>query len=174
VTALVLRQGAFFALVALIAYCTYLEIKRELPEKILWTIAWIFCAADLVLSLLPGLDPTDPFRLRDKLIHVLVNAVLVVLFLFAAVWRPTRGFGRWPRAAATVLFAVLAYGAVIEVLQAFVGRDASVLDVVANAIGGIVGLGVWRVVAVSVTRREEIALREWEEAQSWEESNNLN
>jgi VanZ family protein len=154
VTALVLRQFAFWTLVAMVAYSIYLEIEGELSEKTIWAIAWTFCAADLILSLLPGGDPADPFKVRDKLIHVIVNAVLVMLFLLAAVWRPSRGYGRWPHSAATVLFAVLLFGVVIELLQAVVGRDATPLDVIANAIGGIGGLGAWWLVAVRVSARE--------------------
>jgi VanZ family protein len=158
---LVVRQIAFVALVAFVAYGLYLELRGELSEGLLWGLVSVFVIADVVLSLLPTSEASDPLNTRDKLVHMLAYGVLVLLLLFALVWRPTRGYGRWPEAAAAVLFGVLAFGAALELLQLLVGRDASMPDVVANAIGGIAGLYLWRRIAlgtVGVPRAPALAL----------------
>jgi hypothetical protein len=167
--AVALRQVAMVGLVVFVAYGLYLELRGELSEGLLWTLVSVFVLTDIVLSLAPGADDTDPFATKDKLVHVLVNAALVLLLLFAFVWRPTRGQGRWPGRAAEVLFGVLAFGAVLEILQLLVGRDGTMSDVVANAIGGICGLFAWRWIAfgaVGVAFAPDLALYEGGEARS--------
>jgi VanZ family protein len=147
-----LRQVAMVGVVIFVAYGLYLELRADLSEGLLWTLISVFVLADIVLSLVPGVDAADPLAAKDKLVHVLVNGVLVLLLLFALVWRPTRGRGRWPEGAAAILFGVLAFGVFLEFAQFLVGRDASMSDVVANAVGGICGIGLWRWIAFGPAR----------------------
>ncbi|MFN2489102.1 MAG: VanZ family protein [Actinomycetota bacterium] len=140
-----LHEAAVFGLVALFVYSLHLESRDSLSDGMLWMLAWVLCAADIILSLLPAGEANDALRLYDKLVHFVAYAALVVVFLFAAVWRPRRGAGRWRGASATIVLAVVMLGIVVEIIQGLVGRDAQLLDVVANSIGAILGLMLWRV-----------------------------
>jgi VanZ family protein len=73
-----------------------------------------------------------PFLLWDKAQHFTAYFGLALL---AAL-----GWGRRMRARA-ILGAVLLLGGVLEILQAFVGRDAQWLDMGANTLGAVTGLG---------------------------------
>jgi VanZ family protein len=48
-----------------------------------------------------------------------------------------------PRAAKSVVVAGLILGAAIEVAQGFIGRQSDVVDLLADAAGIAVGLGIW-------------------------------
>lgn len=70
---------------------------------------------------------------RDKLIHASVWSVLGALFALTAI-RPTT------RAAAVAIVAAALFGASDEFHQSFVpGRDASLLDLLADTVGATVG-----------------------------------
>lgn len=70
---------------------------------------------------------------RDKLIHASVWCVLGALFALTAL-RPTT------RAAAVAILAAVVFGASDEFHQSFVpGRDASLLDLLADTVGATVG-----------------------------------
>lgn len=149
-----LHEAAVAALAALVIYAIYLESKDTLSDDMLWMVGWILVAADLFLSLTPGGDSNDALRLYDKLVHFVGYAALTFVFLSAGVWRPGRGFGRWHGAAAPTVFAIVAFGALVEMLQAVMGRDAQLLDAVANSIGVIVGVVLWRAVATNRLRSD--------------------
>ena len=87
--------------------------------------------AVLVLSLLPSSSLPSMGGLSDKVQHAFAYLMLGVLGLVA-----------WPRRAGTVLLALLAFGAVVEVLQGLSGsRSAEWGDLLADAIGlAVVGL----------------------------------
>jgi len=144
-----LRETAVITLVALFAYGCYLESKERLSDGMLWLLGWVLLAADLILSLLPAGEPNDALRLYDKVVHVVAYGALVVVFLLAAVWRPRRGFGRWEDGAAVVVLALVIFGGAVELLQSFLGRDLQVFDILANAIGSLFGLVLWRALAVN-------------------------
>jgi VanZ family protein len=73
---------------------------------------------------------------RDKLIHASVWCMLGALFALAAP-RPTR------RATLVAIAAAVVFGASDELHQSFVpGRDASLLDLLADAVGATVGASV--------------------------------
>jgi hypothetical protein len=91
---------------------------------VLVSLAVLFAPADDVPSSPPGVD---------KLVHLLLFAALA-------------GSGRWAGARAGVLGVLLvAYAAVSEVVQGLsaLGRSASVVDWVADAVGVLAGLLAW-------------------------------
>ena len=64
-------------------------------------------------------------------------------FLFAAVWRPGRGVGRFPHLGKWFAVAAIAGGGVIEILQTMTAKRAGDLDdLVAEAIGTAAALSV--------------------------------
>jgi VanZ family protein len=80
----------------------------------------------------PAQEEFPTFLLWDKAQHFTAYFGLALL--------ATLGWGRRIRAGA-ILGAVLLLGGVLEILQAYVGRDAQWADMAANTIGAITGLG---------------------------------
>lgn len=111
-----------------------------------WTRFWRLALAGLLivvlaLSLLPlGADvPTTGW---DKANHLLAFATLAVLGCLA-----------YPGRIPATLLALLAYGALIEILQSFTDyRSAEWADWLADAIGLIVGWGLTRLARTVRTR----------------------
>jgi hypothetical protein len=94
-----------------------------------------------VLFAPPGDVPSSPPGV-DKVVHFSLFAVLAFT-------------GRWAGVGQSVLAALLVlYAAGSELLQgtSLVDRDASIGDLVADSAGVVVGLLVWRLVAVRRTR----------------------
>lgn len=106
-------------------------------------LLWAF--ALLVATLLPGNDlPEVTVKLNDKLIHTVMYLVLTVLFLYAG-W--CDGFLGIKRSnvipIGIVASSVMAVGT--EFLQSFIpGRNLSFYDMLANSLGIILGLGLFR------------------------------
>jgi VanZ family protein len=72
----------------------------------------------------------------DKLGHAIAYFTTTLSLLFAAVWRPGRGIGRFPRLGGWFALAAIAGGVAIEILQGMTAtRSAEVYDVMAEAIG---------------------------------------
>ncbi|NPC58082.1 VanZ family protein [Caenimonas soli] len=92
---------------------------------------WAFSVC-LVVVLVAALAPPHtivPPTGWDKVQHAVAFAVLAML-----------GCGAYPERKAQVLLGLLAYGGLIELLQSFTGyRTAETLDVVADAVGLVVG-----------------------------------
>lgn len=87
----------------------------------------------LALSLLP-LGPDAPTTGWDKTNHLLAFATLAVLGCLA-----------YPERIPITLLVLLAYGALIEVLQSFTDyRSAEWADLLADALGLVVGWGLLR------------------------------
>lgn len=107
-----------------------------------WLPAVLYCAVIFLLSALPAQRmPEGGFWRFDKLIHAVVYAGLGLLFLRALGLRHAR-LGRLGAAIVAVLGATL-YGASDEWHQSFVaGRQASILDLLADAAGAAVAVGV--------------------------------
>ncbi|QFT94159.1 VanZ like family protein [Roseovarius sp. THAF9] len=82
----------------------------------------------LVTTLWPSHAPPVPVTIRDKVLHTLAFAALI---LPMAVTEPHRALRLAPLC--------IAFGAAIEVIQPAVGRGAEWLDLLADALG--VGLG---------------------------------
>ncbi len=98
--------------------------------------------AILAASLLPGSTSSaaggavGPVGV-DKLLHAVGYAVLAAVVL-AALRRPTG------REVLAVVVLVTAFGGAVEILQAPVpGRSVSVLDLVADAVGAVLGAAGW-------------------------------
>lgn len=97
------------------------------PRKINWPGLLVFIAASiftLYAALAPG-DDTAGLIPWDKAKHFIVFYVLTALAITAL---PASRFWR-------IGLVLLAFGGMIEVLQAFVGRDAAWGDVLADACG---------------------------------------
>ena len=111
-------------------------------DLLLWVLTAFSAALTLVFSF--GLVPprVGGFPHADKAWHGLAYFTTTLLFLLAAVWRPGRGAGPFPRAG--IVFALLgsAAGGVIEVAQGFTAtRDPELLDWVVEAVGILAALG---------------------------------
>jgi VanZ family protein len=83
----------------------------------------------LVLMLTPQVHPPGPAGWGDKAWHVLGFFAITLSLQVAPVWRDRLG---------AALLAVL-IGAGVEVVQEWVGRDRSLMDLVADAAGAAVG-----------------------------------
>lgn len=109
-------------------------------RSLLFLLWWVAILVVMVGSLLPQLAPPSG-NLLDKYIHVAAYAGLTLLGLPALSSNLARG-------GAVVM--LLALGIAIEWLQGLSGgREASALDVLANAVGILAGLAVF---ALCVTR----------------------
>jgi VanZ family protein len=105
-----------------------------------------FCVGVVVVAallLMPGEDLPET-GLWDKLEHTLAFAALTVLGILAF---PKRGD------APLLMVGLITFGTVCEILQRFVpGRESSLADATANAIGVLVAAGLCRVVRSASTR----------------------
>jgi VanZ family protein len=113
-----------------------------LPKGLLWFSTWGsvvgYCAVLFVLSAQPDLQVPSPFPLSDKLVHFFLYAGLGWLWARAVKW----SLPEW--SIHKILFMTLlftgGYGFSDEWHQSYVpGRFAELQDVVADAVGGIVG-----------------------------------
>lgn len=83
----------------------------------------------LILMLIPQVPTPGPVGWADKVWHVLGFLAITLSLQVAPVWRDRLG---------AALLAVL-IGAGVEVVQDWVGRDRSVMDLVADAAGAALG-----------------------------------
>lgn len=95
------------------------------------TAAWAVVLGLLILMLVPRVHAPGPEQYADKVWHVVGFLAITLSLQVGPVWRDRL------RAA---LLAVL-IGAGVEVAQDFVGRDRSLMDLVADAVGA--GIGWW-------------------------------
>jgi VanZ family protein len=121
------------------------QVRADLSllDILLWVLTAFSAAMTLVFSI--GLVPpgADGFPHADKVWHGLAYFITSLLFLLAAVWRPGRGAGPFPRAG--IPFALLgsAAGGLVEIAQGFTAtRDPEFLDWMADAVGILAALGV--------------------------------
>ena len=117
--------------------------RRRVVDASLWLLAGMLLTAIIVLSLGPAEAP-DSFPYEDKIFHAAAYAALTFVVLLAGVWRPGRGNGRWPAATGWMLLGVVVFGIALEVIQAFVSRDVSAFDGLADAVGATLALGIWK------------------------------
>lgn len=118
-------------------------------DILLWAVAWLLTATALFFSLGPAPPFGRGFDNADKVWHGGLYLVTVLVFLFAAVWRPGRGSGRYPRRAPLIVITTIATGIGVEILQGtFFHRDMEFLDAAADVVGVTAALGVWSVVSL--------------------------
>jgi hypothetical protein len=84
--------------------------EGRLSDRALWTCAWGLTAVLIFFSLGPVPPGASAFRYADKVHHASLHAATVFLFLLAAVWRPGRGNGRYPRAVRWIVLAAAVGG----------------------------------------------------------------
>jgi VanZ family protein len=101
-------------------------------------VAWM--SLTVILSTFPvdGLQPAVPDA--DKLGHAAVYGVLA--FLCARAWR--RHESSQAAAVERAMAMVLAFGALMEFMQGYVGRDPSLADWIADGVGALVGIAFWK------------------------------
>jgi hypothetical protein len=109
----------------------------------LWAASLALLVWIVVVSLGPVPAAAPDFAWSDKAYHAAHYAMLAGLLLLAAVWRPGRGPGRWPNSAPAVVAGLIVVGGGLEVLQAFVGRQADVTDLLADAAGVAMAALLW-------------------------------
>jgi VanZ family protein len=105
-------------------------------------VSWILVVgyATLIwaMSSVPSVElPVDVPVNTDKLIHIVEYGILAYL-VCRAVDKPA------PAALALVAIACIAYGILDEVHQSFTGRFASAWDALADGIGVVISVAVWR------------------------------
>jgi hypothetical protein len=119
-------------------------------DAALWVLAILLTAVLVYYSFFSVPAIADSFTNADKVFHALAFASTVGAYLFAGVWRPGRGRGRFSWAAPAIVSGAIVTTILIEVLQgAFFHRDAQILDAVAGSLGALSALGSWGVVRVA-------------------------
>ncbi len=107
----------------------------------LWTLTAVCLAVTLWFSFFEAPPGAGAFTGADKVGHGLAYFATALSFLFAAVWRPGRGEGRWPRLGMWVPVAAVAFGVPIELLQGLTPkRTPEARDVVAEAVGAVLAI----------------------------------
>jgi len=102
---------------------------------IAWPPALVWMGLLFYLSSIPNAPQPFTFDFGDKISHALAFGFLACLLVFARLPYRTGSISR----AALITGIVLIYGITDEIHQSFVpGRNASVGDVVADGIGGLV------------------------------------
>jgi len=112
--------------------------------RIILVIKVLFVGAFLgvtILSVLP--TPQVDGLESDKLNHLIAYAVLTLLLVLSL-----PGDRRLPRGFWVALLSLLLYGALIEVVQHYIGRQFDLMDMVANAAGMLLGAGAGLLVRV--------------------------
>lgn len=112
-------------------------------ERGLWAAAWALLSFTILFSILRPPQPPGAVPAPDKILHVVAYLVLALSFLFAGVWRPGRGDGRWAGKGVWVAVATIALGGALELVQSVIDRDAETWDAVADAAGALIALAAW-------------------------------
>ncbi|PVW17267.1 VanZ family protein [Marixanthomonas spongiae] len=120
-------------------------IKKLSEPKTLGAIAIFFTVCITILLLIPsqGILPKQDGIPYDKLAHFVINCILIICWLLFFYAKENKMM------AVTTIYAVfglcLLYGIIIETLQYMFTtyRQADLLDVVANILGLLVGVGLF-------------------------------
>ncbi|MEA2557731.1 MAG: hypothetical protein QOG88_1269 [Actinomycetota bacterium] len=109
----------------------------------LWGLTAACVLVTLWFSFVEAPPGGSSFDGADKVGHALAYFATSLSFLFAAVWRPRRGDGRYVRRAMWVPVGAVAFGALIEVLQGLTPtRSPEIGDILAEAAGAGLALAV--------------------------------
>ena len=115
----------------------------RMVDLALWCIAAGCALTTVWFSFGAEFPGVHAFHGADKVGHAIAYFATTLSFLFAAVWRPGRGPGRFPRAGYWLPVAAVAAGGVIEILQGMTPtRNAHFDDFLADLVGAALGLGV--------------------------------
>ena len=113
-------------------------------DLILWVVAWLLVAGVIWSSLGPPPAALADLSFGDKLLHFGAYAATTGMFLLAAVWRPGRGPGGFPRSAPLILGVAFVLSGIIEMTQgAFTSRTGDAWDAVAGILGAAAAWGAW-------------------------------
>ena len=105
-------------------------------DRGLWALTGACIAITLWFSFVASVPGADVFTFADKVGHGIAYFATTLSFLFAAVWRPGRGWGRFTSLNRWFPVAAIVGGVIIEILQeAVFVRSAELYDVVAEVIG---------------------------------------
>ena len=114
-------------------------------DLVLWVVAWLLVAGVVWSSLGPPPSALADLSFGDKLLHFGAYAATTGTFLLAAVWRPGRGPGGFPRSASLIVGAAIVLSGLIELAQgAFTSRTADAWDAVASILGAVAAWAAWR------------------------------
>ena len=120
--------------------------SSRVVDASLWFGAVLWALATFVLTLGPTPPDTDPLPLADKVFHLLAYAVMVLLLALAADRRPGRGPGPLPGSARWFAVLAVSAGGALELLQRYTGREAELLDWVADGAGVLIGWSLWALI----------------------------
>ena len=105
--------------------------------RIILVIRVLFVGAVLGVTVLSVVPTSQVDGLEsDKLGHLIAYTVLTLLLVLSLSGDRRVSRGLW-----VALVSVLLYGALIEVLQHYIGRQFDFMDMVANAVGVLLGAG---------------------------------
>lgn len=127
-------------------------------DLLLWALT-VACAAT-TLWFSSGARPpgADLFTWADDLGHGIAYFATTLSFLFAAVWRPGRGSGRFARWGRLFPLAAIVASVVIEIVQRTIPhRNAEISDVLTAWIGVAVAVGLHALVRRRATSRSSRA-----------------
>jgi VanZ family protein len=128
--------------------------SERVVDAVLWALA-VACAAVTIWFSFGAPPPGAAlFPWADKAGHAIAYFATTLSFLFAAVWRPGRGPGPFPRLGWVLAPAAVGVGVVVEILQGLTPtRSAELKDIVAEALGSAAAVAVHVVVRRWVRRR---------------------
>jgi VanZ family protein len=126
-------------------------LNKARRSAIAWLPAIAYMALIWTLSSFSTLPSIADIPFQDKGAHFIEYAVLGFFYSHAF----TSYFPQWPRRRIFFIAVLLAtsWGALDECHQAFVpGRDASLLDVCADALGALLGTGLYPILSSAAKR----------------------
>jgi VanZ family protein len=126
----------------------YRETLRMTLMRLWWGLGFVLVALAVVVCLVPGHEIPGVFEINDKASHLAGHGALAIYFSGLV---PRR---RWWR----IFVFLLLFGTAIEFAQYYTqwGREGDPRDVVANALGALLGLGLAR-----------LGLSRWPELAAW-------
>lgn len=118
------------------------DLRKPL-DIVLWIVAVVSSALTIGFSVLP--PPTvATSTMSDKPWHFLAYFVTVGSLLLAAVWRPGRGDGRFPRAGIWIVVGAIVVGIALELVQgSLLDRQMEFVDAIADTLGTLAAYGAW-------------------------------
>lgn len=121
-------------------------------EGIFWAMPIALMVAALVI-VLTSQPPPPPL---DKILHAVGAAVLTISLLLAAVWRPGRGEGAYPRGGIFVTGFVVLLAVAVELFEELHYRLIEGWgwgDLAAGVGGATIGWGIWAALRALLIRR---------------------